>query len=135
MPRSAEERRASYAEHARQQKREYYLRNRERILARNKEWRTANPEKERACREAWQATNQGRVAELKRANYERHREKRLADARRRHDELADSVVRARVARGDRSLGLTSADVPDEVLPFFRQTLLIRRELRKQKAES
>lgn len=135
MPKSAEERRANYHEQARQQKHDYYLRNRERILAANKAWRAANSEKERANSTAGKAANPERAAELRRADYERHRADRLAAARRRYEELADSVVRAHVAHGGGELGLTSRDVPDEVLPFFRQQMLIKRELRNQKAAS
>lgn len=133
MPKSAEERRAGYNEQARQQKHDYYLRNRERILAYGRAWRAANPEESRRQSAAWRAANPERAAELKRADYERHRPERLNAARRRHEELADSVVRSHVAHGGGKLGLTSRDVPDEVLPLFRQQLLIQRELRKQKA--
>lgn len=115
------------------QKKDYYLRKKDEILARGKAWREANPEKERECTRRWRESNPERAAELKRIDYERHRERRLENQARRYAELNDASVRGIVTRGLTKLGLTSKDVPDEVLPIFRTQMLIKRELRKQKA--
>lgn len=115
------------------QKKDYYLRKKDEILARNKAWREANPEKERECSRRWKEANPERAAELRRADYERHRERRLANQAQRWRDLNDASVRSIVAHGYGAVGLTSKDVPDEVLPIFRTQMLIKRELRKQKA--
>lgn len=117
----------------REAKKREYARRKDVLLARQKAWREANPEKERECARRWKEANPERAAELRRENYERHREEKLARAAQRYADLADSVVRAQVAHGYGAVGLTSKDVPDEVLPLFRTQMLIKRELRKQKA--
>lgn len=115
------------------QKKDYYRRKKEEILARQKAWREANPEKDRECTRRWKEANPERAAELKRIDYERHRERRLENQARRWRDLNDASVRSIVAHGYGAVGLTSKDVPDEVLPIFRTQMLIKRELRKQKA--
>lgn len=119
----------------REQKKREYERRKEVILARGKAWRDANPDKCREISRRWRQTNPERAAQLRRENYDRYRPEKLARAARRHADLADSVVRAVVAHGYGAVGLTSKDVPDEVLPLFRTQLLINRELKKQKAAS
>lgn len=114
------------------QKKDYYLRKKDEILARGKAWREANPEKDRECTRRWQEANPERAAELRRENYERYREEKLARAAKRWQDLTPAVVRSIVAHGYGAVGLTSRDVPDEVLPIFRTQMLIKRELRKQK---
>ncbi|AXY83343.1 transketolase [Acidovorax phage ACPWH] len=119
----------------REQKKREYERRKEVIRARAKAWREANPDKEREFGRAWREANPERAAANKRADYERHRERRLANQARRDEDLTDAVVRSRVAHQGVDLGLTSRDIPDEVLPLFRTQMLIKRELRKQKAAS
>lgn len=119
----------------REQKKREYERRKEVLLARGKAWRDANLDKQRELHRAWAAANSEHVAKRKRADYERHRDRRLADQAQRWAELNDASVRSVVAHGYGAVGLTSKDVPDEVLPLFRTQLLINRELRKQKAAS
>ncbi|WP_315127346.1 hypothetical protein [Comamonas antarctica] len=117
----------------REQKRRMYLRRKEEMLARNRAWREANPVKSRASAGAWGAANPERKAANTRAYYERNREAVLARQSRRNQDLADSVVRSRFAHDIKDLGLTCADVPDAVLPAYRATLQIGRELRRQRS--
>lgn len=117
------------------QKKDYYQRKKAEILARQKAWRESNLEKERECGRRWREANPERKAASRRADYERHRDRRLENQARRWAELNDASVRGVVTQGMRAMGLTSKDVPDEVLPLFRTQILIKRELRKQKAAS
>lgn len=119
----------------REAKKREYARRKEVLLARAKAWREANPEKERECTRRWRETNPERAAELRRENYERYREEKLARAAKRYADLTPAIVRSEVTRGMHAMGLTAKDVPDEVLPLFRTQMLIKRELRKQKAAS
>lgn len=115
------------------QKKGYYQRKKAEILARQKAWRESNLDKERECGRRWREANPERKAASRRADYERHRDRRLENQARRWAELNDASVRGIVTQGMRAMGLTSKDVPDEVLPLFRTQMLIKRELRKQKA--
>jgi hypothetical protein len=115
------------------QKKDYYGRKKAEILTRSRTWREKNPDRCQENSRRWAQENSERAAELRRESYDRHRERRLANAAKRWEELNDASVRAVVAHGRGAIGLTSKDVPDEVLPLFRTQLLINRELRKQKA--
>lgn len=117
----------------REAKKREYARRKETLLARNRAWREANPEKAQQQMRTWRENNPQRAAANKRADYERHRERRLANQAQRFADLNDATVRAAVAHGGGDLGLTCRDIPDEVLPLFRTQMLIRRELRNQKA--
>lgn len=119
----------------REAKKREYARRKEVLLARHKAWREANPEKERECTRRWREANPERAAELRRENYERYREEKLARAAKRYDELAPAVVRSYAAHAYGVDGLTNKDIPDEVLPFFRVQMLIKREIKRQKAAS
>lgn len=119
----------------REAKKREYARRKETLLARHKAWREANPDKCQEQARRWRETNPERAAELRRENYERYREEKLARAAKRWQDLSPAVVRSIVAHGYGAVGLTSKDVPDEVLPIFRAQMLIKRELRKQRAAS
>ena len=66
---------AKTAEEKREYRREYYARNREKILARQKVWREANREKERERVRAWREKNPEKVKEIARAWREKNPEK------------------------------------------------------------
>jgi len=48
--------------HRKKQKREYYQRNRKAIIAKNKEWSDANPERCKEIAKAWRSRNPKKVA-------------------------------------------------------------------------
>lgn len=118
-----------YTEKDRETKRLYYQRNKERILAYNRAWHRDNPEKRRETHRAWCEKNPERKAEITRAYYERNRDEVLARQRKRDADLSDSVVKSRFCCGT---GLQSRDVPPELIPAIRTSMLIRRELKKAK---
>ena len=108
---------AKTAEEKREASREYYARNREKILARQKVWRKANPEKTREYRRAyyarnpekvkeivraWQKENPDKVREAGRAYYARNREKILEqkkEQRRRKKDEKNAVVHGTLCGG------------------------------------
>lgn len=116
----------------REAKKREYQRRKEVLQARNKAWREANPDKEKACTDRWKKANPERAAQLRRENYERYREEKLTRQAQRYWDLTPAVVRAIAAHSGGAIGLTSKDIPDEVLPLFRTQMLIKRELKKQK---
>lgn len=109
---------AKTAEEKREARREYYARNREKILARQKVWRKANPEKTREYRRAyyarnpekvkeivraWQKENPDKVREAGRAHYARNREKILEqkkEQRRRKKDEKNAVVHGTLCGDD-----------------------------------
>lgn len=112
--------------------RDRYWRNRERVLATNRAWRDANPERVRAIGREWKAANPERAAASRRASYERHRDAVLARQQSRDAALCDATVKSRFVSGT---GLQSRDVPLELVPIIRTSMLIRRELRAKKDPS
>lgn len=118
-----------YDEAAREQKRRYYEANREQILARGRAWRAANPEKASALNKAWREANQEKHRANKQRWDEEHREEKRALQAMRDALLCDATVKGRYA--SRS-GLSSADVPDEIVPLIRASMMIRREIRAKK---
>ena len=114
---------------ARESKRREYLRKKEILLARTKAWRVANMDKEREIGRAWREANPEHKAQITRASYERNREEVIARQAERDRMLCDATVRARFARGS---GLQSQDVPDEIIPLVRASLLINRELKQKR---
>lgn len=109
---------AKTAEEKREYRREYYARNREKILARQKVWRKANPEKPREYRRAyyarnpekvkeivraWQKENPDKVREAGRAYYARNREKILEqkkEQRRKKKDEKNAVVHGTLCGDD-----------------------------------
>lgn len=107
-------------------KKREYARRKDVILARAKAWRDANPEKASAAAKAWRESNPEKKAASTRRNYEKHRERRLERARVAHANLIDSVVKSYFCDGS---GLQSKDVPIELIPAIRLSILIKRELK------
>ena len=102
-----------------QRRKEYYLRNRDRIRAQSKAWHEANRDKARELNRSWKERNRERVRE---------------NARARYDRLTDGMVRNVFAYDFvKDTPLRCGDVPDEMIPLIRQTMLIKRELRKAKS--
>lgn len=94
---------AKTAEEKREYRREYYARNREKILARNRAWQKANPEKVKEIVRAWQKANPEKVKEAARAYYARNREKILArqkEQRRRKKDEKNAVVHGTLCGDD-----------------------------------
>lgn len=120
------EEREAYRQRCREQKAREYQRRREIILARNKAWRQANPEKVAASAAAWRAANPELKAELRKQWYADNRDLQLARAAARTRDLVDSVVKSQFCRNS---GLSSRDVPPDILPMIRTTLQIRRHLK------
>lgn len=101
-----------------QKKREYEYK-RDVILARSKSWQEANRDKARELNRSWKERNRERVREKARARYDR---------------LTDGMVRNVFAYDfAKDAPLRCGDVPDEMIPLIRQTMLIKRELRKAKS--
>lgn len=115
----------------RAEKKREYQRRKEVFLARGKTWQAANPEKFKAAVANWKAENPERVADAKRAWYEANRASQLARAAARNIELADSVVKSQYVRGT---PLQSKDVPDDLAPLIRTTILVKRAIKEQKRE-
>ena len=98
---------AKTAEEKREYRREYYARNREKILARNKEttraWREANPEKVKETNRAWREANPEKMREYRREYYARNREKILEQKkeqrRRKKDEKSAEDEKNAVVHG------------------------------------
>lgn len=114
----------------REAKRQEYLRRKDVILARNKAWRDANPEKQKACMAAWREANPEKKAATRRASYERNKDAVIARQKERDAALCDATVRSRFCQNS---GLQSKDVPDQLLPAIRTSMLIKREIKKLKA--
>ena len=121
-----------YVERRKQRRRDAkkreYARRKDVILARAKAWRDANPEKSAACVKAWGEANPEKKAATTRRWYEKNREQILERARDAHATLIDSVVKSYFCDGS---GLQSKDVPIELLPAIRLSILIKREIKGQ----
>lgn len=115
----------------REQKKRAYQRRREELLQRNKAWREANPAKANACVKTWQTENPERKAANTKAYYERNKAAVLARSAVRNAELADSVVKGLYCA---RTPLQSKDVPDELVPLIRNSILVKRAIKEQKRE-
>lgn len=113
----------------RESKKREYAAKKEIMLARNKAWRDANPEKFAAKTKDWALRNPERKAANTRAYYDRNREAVLAKQAERYHSLNDATVRGRFSQ---DTPLHAWEIPQEMVPAIRQTMLIRRELRKIK---
>ena len=113
---------AKTAEEKREYRREYYARNREKILERNKEtnrawqkanpekvkeraraWREKNPEKAKETTRAWREKNPEKVKEANQKYYYKNREKILArqkEQRRRKKDEKNAVVHGTLCGDD-----------------------------------
>lgn len=122
---------------ARESKKREYRRKREIILARNKAWQADNPEKFRAAGEAWRSANADRKRATTARWYQENCETLKARQRKREQELSTPGVLRSVflKSGDRDLGLTAKDIPDELLETIKLTTLIKRELKQRKQVS
>lgn len=123
--------RAAFLLRCREAKKREYQRRKEVLLERYRAWRGANldraKELEKACRDA----NPDRKAKNTRAYYERNREAVMARQRERDANLCDARVRVLYTRGT---PLQCKDVPDELIPLIRTTILLKREIKEQKRE-
>jgi transcription elongation factor Elf1 len=73
---------------------EYYLKNRVRILARNRAWRQANKEKFYAGQKKWSEKNAEKVKGYKRKTHVKHREKfNKAERLRRRKQYREQIAR------------------------------------------
>lgn len=97
-------------------KRQEYERKKDALLARNRVWREENPEKAASVAEAWRKAN----AERKAATTRKWQLKAV-------ENMSDSYVKTNFAK--KCAGLTSADVPPEVIQAARVSMLINRTLR------
>ena len=116
----------NYSDKDRESKRLYYLKHKEKIIARNKQWRQENPDRVKKIGKLWRQANTEKKAASRRAWYEANREIVLARQAERYRQLADATLRSRFCANS---DLQSRDVPDELLPIIRMSILIRRELR------
>lgn len=108
-----------------------YQRRKAVLLARNKAWRDANPGLSSELAMRWKKANPERNAENKHRWYAENRELQLQRAAHAKETLTDSVVKSLYCAGT---GLQSKDIPAELVPAIRTTILIKRELRDQKRE-
>lgn len=114
-----------------EKKRAYDLRRNE-LLARHKAWRDAHPEVVKACgKESRERHRETRLAG-KKNYYQRNREYVLQQNAGYARDLAPHVLRSRFVDKDRKAGLTSRDVPDELLPLIKIQILIKRALQEKK---
>jgi len=119
----------TYTDKDRETKKLYYLKNKARILEAARLWREKNPARARESNRVWREKNAGQKAASRRAWYETNRDVVLARQAERYRNLSDAVVRSMFCAGS---GLQSRDVPNELLPAIRTTVLINRVLRKQR---
>lgn len=117
----------NYSDKDRESKRLYYLKHKEKILAQNKLWRQENRDRAKKIGERWCQANAEKKAASRRAWYEANRETVLARQAERYRQLTDATLRSRFCVNS---GLQSSDVPDELLPVIRTSILIRRALRE-----
>lgn len=96
------------SEAKRAQHRDHYAQNREQILARQKAWRTNNPEKARAYRRAYYRANPKPIQEANRRYRLRHREElnRKSEANKQKYAKTQGVIR--IAR--KQAGLTQKEL-------------------------
>ena len=120
-----------YTDKEREAKRLYYIKNKERMLTYAKQWREDHPDRVRDLNRQWREANPDRKAESRRAYYERNRDTVLSRASERWQQLTDSCVRSTFAT---VAGLQAKDIPAELVPAIRLSILIRRELRSQKGK-
>ena len=126
--------RAAHLLRQRESKKRTYERRKDELLARNKAWRDANPEKQRDMAAAYKAANPEQVAANKRAWYEQNRDLQIARAGERWRNLTDSCVKTHYCSAANTRGLQSKDIPDELVPAIRLSIQIRRAIREQKRE-
>ena len=115
----------------REQKRRAYQLRKQELLARNAAWREANPEKTRAYSAKWRAANPERAAAAKRDWYEKNRDLQLRRAAERNKNLVDSVVKGRYCG---KTPLQSKDIPDELVPLIRTSILVKKAIKEQRHE-
>jgi len=106
-----------------------YAREKEKILARNKAWREANLDVCAEYGKAWVEANQERKAATRRASYDRRRTEVLRRQAARYLSLNDACVKGLFCKHS---GLQSKDVPAELVPIIRSSILIKRELKNQR---
>lgn len=111
------------------QKKEYYLRNKERILSANKAWREANIEKAAETGRKWREANAERVAKNKKSYFERNKDAILYREKERRANLSDGMVKERFCDSKAGAGLSRKDIPAEMIPLIRASMLITRELK------
>lgn len=88
---------ASYAENAearREYHRRYAIENRERLTAKRRAWRKANPERDEETRQRYLACNAEKVREQTKAKYWDNREARLAANKRYYEANSERYVEA-----------------------------------------
>lgn len=106
-----------------------YAREKEKILARGKAWREANPDIVAEHNRAWSEAHPERKAAAKRASYDRNRMEVLRRQAARYQSLNDACVKGLFCKHS---GLQSKDVPTELVPVIRTSILIKRELKTQR---
>jgi hypothetical protein len=99
-----------------EQKRQYYLANREKMLAAARAWRAANPEKANAARRKWHAANRERDTATSRAWQAANREKARAACRKWY---ANNRETAAAAARERQRASYAAD-PGKFLAWNRK---------------
>lgn len=112
---------------ARESKRREYLRKKEIVLRRSKEWREQNKERCAELHKQWREQNRQRKSDTTHASYLRNREKCLARSTKANTELKDSVVKSIFCYGT---GLQSKDVPSDLVPAIRLSIQIKREIKQ-----
>jgi len=122
-------RREDYRARQSAQKKEYYLRNKEKILAANKKWRDANKEKAYEGTKEWRKANPDKLAKHRTEYYARNKEEISKRYAKRRAELSDGIVKNIFCQSQRGAGLRQKEVPAEMIPLIRASLLITRELR------
>lgn len=115
----------------REAKKREYERKRDILLARNREWRNANPGKCTESARQWRERNRERHEANKKAWYEANRDTVLArQAQRERDLSTPGVLRSIFGRAND--GLTARDCPDEMLELIKIHTLVKRELKARK---
>jgi hypothetical protein len=118
----------------------HYLKHKDQIYEKTKEWRLKNPERKRELNRIWAAkfreSNPGEATACKnaydKAHHDKHRARRAKWSRKQVEEIGDKYIKDLLSRGS---GLKWDEIPSELVDLKKAVLQLKRLIKRRKSEN